>query len=95
MKMMVMPRALNLRRLSKRTRVSLTVREEVGSSRISTSVFRLIALAISTICRWAMGRLFTRARVLMRTPKESSSAPALRCICVQSMAPPRRSSRPR
>ena len=48
-----------------RDSTSLAVRDEVGSSKISTLQFAETAFAISTICIWAMLRLPSFAWELM------------------------------
>ncbi len=64
----------------KRSSTSLALSTAVGSSRIKTRSFCSKALAISTICCWAVPSLRMGRRVSMSTPKELSSSLLCRCM---------------
>ena len=57
MKMIAVPCSRKRRTRRNRSATSLSVREEVGSSMIRMRALMEKALAISTICCWAMLRL--------------------------------------
>ncbi len=77
------------------SRISDSVRAEVGSSMISTRAWVDSALATSTICCWATPSDCTGVRGSRRTPSPSSSAPASATSRRRSSTPPRDGSRPR
>ena len=85
--MMQQPLRFRSRITSKRLRTSRSVRLLVGSSKASTLASSISALAISSICRWAMERLRTLAAGSMCSPSRSSAAAAARRTALRSTKP--------
>ena len=65
----------------------MPVSTEVGSSITSSSTLKEIALAISTICFWAIFRSRTWRRGSIFSPSLPSSAAASSCIRPKSISP--------
>ena len=89
------PRAFKSAMMPNSASISLSVSDEVGSSKIITLEFWLTHLAISTICCCATLRVLSTALGSRSTPRRFSTSPASENKRFHARMPPLFGSRPR